>query len=353
MLRAALFGESDADAAIAAWLEAHPDAPRIDRQLLYDRLCSDDGVRSAHAAAAKACAAATALGADDAQDAASSARLSEVPPIRTIGSTRVPLLVNGLGSRDAVVTVNGTSARWIMDTGAEISVVSTSLAKRIGVRLLDGKIAVGSTTGEVQGGLGVIDLLRIGDAAVENVPVLVLPDAQLKIGDLPQIEAILGLPVFVAFRRAAWLDGGTTLALGELAPPAAKDTARLYWHEEGIGIPVSTARGTRGAHLDTGANASYLRAPAHALLDPATEASGSVHAGKVGGAGGVIDTKQKVYPRIAFTVAGVPMTLTQVSIEEESQEGAARLGDDVVRALSSLVLDFEHMRVGATALASH
>lgn len=350
MVRAAQFGEPGADGAIIAWLTSHPDAAERDRQQLEHRLCSDFEVRSAHAAAAKACAAAVALGADDRQDAANSAALAAVPPMRAIGSTRVPLTPNALGSRDALVAARGVSAPWIVDTGAEISVVSQSLAGRMGVRVLAAAIDAGSTTGDVHGSLGVIDLLRVGDAAIENVPVLVLPDSQLKIGGLPQIQGILGLPVLVAFRRAAWLDGGRMLALGEQAPVAPDASPRPYWHEEGLGIPVSTSRGILGAHLDTGANASFLRRPAHALLDPATEASAREHRGKMGGAGGVVDTREMVYPRLQLAVAGVPVTLADISIDETSDSGAARLGDDLVRQLARLVLDFEHMKVFAEPL---
>ncbi len=350
LVDAARFGEPGADARISAWLAAHPAAPRDDRKRLLHRLCGDYEIATAHAAAAAACAAAVALGADDKDGAEHSAKLRDTPPIHAIGSARAPLAPNKLGSWDAMVTVNGITAPWIADTGAEITVVSQSLARRIGVRMLEGKVQVGSSTGAVEGSLGVIDLLRIGEASVENTPVLVLPDAQLKIGPLPQIQAILGLPVYRAFRRAAWLDGGKTLALGDAAPTVPPDSPRLYWHAQGLGAPIATARGTRGALLDTGANDTALRSPIHDLLDPATEASATEHRAQVGGAAGVMTVKTMVYPRIALTVAGAPMNLTGVSVDNESQEGAARIGDDVVSRLSALVLDFEHMRVTATPL---
>ncbi len=349
MLRAARFGEPGADAAIARWLDAHPDAAKADRARLAHRLCGDYGVLSMSAAAAGACAASTAAGADDAQDADTWAVLEDEPGLRAIGSARVPLVRNALGSRSATVTVNGIDAPWFMDTGAEITVVSQSLAERIGVRML-GKADVGSATGDVHGGLGMIDLLRIGDAAVENVPVFVLPDAQLTIAEFPTIPAILGLPVFVAFRRAAWLDGGAMLALGEAAPRdagATGKTARLYWHEEGIGVPISTPRGILGAHLDTGANTTNLRAPAHALLDPETEASAVTRDAKIGGAGGVVSVRRSAYPELALAVAGAPVMLAKVAMDDGSDESAARLGDDIVAQLDALILDFERMQVTA------
>ncbi|HEY2780434.1 MAG TPA: retropepsin-like aspartic protease [Steroidobacteraceae bacterium] len=347
LIRAAQMGEAGADANIEKWLGSHAKATNAQQRALYHRLCGDFSVHGDYASGAAACSKAAALGADDEQSAANNRKLRNTPSIRAIGSARIVLTPNGLGSRDAVIKVNGTSTPWLVDTGAQIAVVTQSLATEVGVRQLQGQITVGTTTAPVQGGLGVIDLMWIGDAALENVPVLVLPDAQLKIADLPQIRAIFGLPELVAFRRAEWLDKGKTLALGEEAEKVPAGSLQMYWHKEGIGIPVSTELGTRGAHLDTGANDSYLRAPAHALLGPAVEATAEEHKGRVGGAGGVVETKEKVYPSLDLTVAGVPLNFKKISMNEQDQEGVARLGDDVIQQLSVLVLDFERMRIEA------
>ncbi|HEX3603450.1 MAG TPA: retropepsin-like aspartic protease [Steroidobacteraceae bacterium] len=347
MIRAAQLGEAGADAGIEKWLGSHPKATNVQQRALYQRLCADFTIHGDYAPGAAACGKATALGADDDQSAANNRKLRNTPAIRAIGSGRISLTPNGLGSRDALIKVNGTSAPWLVDTGAQIAVVTQSLATEIGVRRLQGQITVGSTTAPVQGGLGIIDVLWIGGAALENVPVLVLPDAQLKIANLPQIRAIFGLPELVAFRRVEWLDKGKTLALGDEAEKVAAASPQVYWHKEGIGIPVSTDLGTRGAHLDTGANDSYLRAPAHVLLGPAVEATAEVHKGRVGGAGGVVETNEKVYPTLGLTVAGIPLNFKKISINEQDHEGVARLGDDVIQQLTVLVLDFEHMRIEA------
>lgn len=347
LIQAAEFGSPGADAAIEAWLRTHQHEKPVVQVRLYRRLCADRNVHGDYAAATLACSKAVALGADEAQTLANNKKLRNTPALRAIGSAKVELTPNRLGSRDASVTVNGVSAPWLVDTGAQITVVSQSLADRIKVRTFEGGINVGSTTATVHGGLGMIDVLRLGPAAVENVPVLVLPDAQLKIGDLPQIQAILGLPVMVAFRRVEWVNAGHTWLLGDEAQSAPAGSPRLYWHEEGVGIPVSTARGMRGAHLDTGANESYLRAPAHALIEPADEAAAVTHKGRRGGAGGVVDTEEKEYPALNLNVAGAPLAFKNMSINEQDHQGAARLGDDVIRQLSMLILDFEHMRVAA------
>lgn len=354
LLRASQFGEPGADAAIQRWLAANPDAAKGDRAQMWHRLCSDDGVRGWYEAALAACSAEATVApkgeADD--DIAMAKALQGLPPVRAIGSAKVPLVANKLGSRSASVTVNGFALPWFIDSGAEVSVVSQSVADRIAVRMLPGSVQVGTTTAPVKGQMGVIDTLTIGGATVENLPVLVLPDAQLTIADLPTIPAILGLPALVAFERVAWLDGGQALALGDAAPAVPADAPRLYWHEEGVGVPISTARGTRGAHLDTGANASYLRGLGRALLTRAQQRSAVAHDRRIGGAGGIVKSRQKVVAKLTLKLAGAPVTLTDVSIADQDKESAARIGDDAIAQLASLTLDFETMRVAAVPLGS-
>lgn len=354
MLRASQFGEPGADAAIERWLAAHPGAAKEDRAQLWHRLCGDYGVRGWYAADLKACTAEAAVApkGEDADDIAMARTLHALPPVRAIGSAKVPLVPNKLGSRSVTIEVNGFASPWFVDSGAEVSVVSQSVADRIKVRMLPGKVQVGTTTAPVGGRMGVVDVLHIGGATVENLPVLVLPDAQLTIAGLPTIPAILGLPALVAFHRVAWLDGASELALGNAAPAPPAGSPRLYWHEEGVGVPISTARGTRGAHLDTGANASYLRAPGHALLSRAEERSARVHDRRIGGAGGVVQARQKVLPVLRLRIAGAPVVLRDVSIVEPDHQGAARIGDDVVAQLDELTLDFDTMRVAARAAKS-
>jgi hypothetical protein len=348
MARAGQFGEPGADARIERWLVTHSTAPRADRLRLAHRLCEDYGAMNWAGSRAKACSLERSLDPGGKEDIGTALLLRDQPPLRARGSARVPLTLNGVGSRSATVTAGGVSALWFVDSGAQISVVSQSLATRIGVRMLDGKVEVGTTTAPVHGGVGIVDVLRIGDATVENVPVLVLPDAQLTIANLPPIPAILGLPAMVAFRRVAWLDHGKTLALGDMAPTAPADAPKIYWHEDGVGIPLSGVTSVRGAHFDSGANVSYLYAAGHALLDGAGEASAVERTVRTGGAGGVIERKRKEYPQLSFAIGGAPIVLKHVAIHEEDVEGAARLGDDVLAQLSVLALDFDAMKAITT-----
>jgi predicted aspartyl protease len=342
LVRDAEFGLPGADGALGRWLDGHPEGPAADRRLGQHVLCNIYGARTLNLLRAQACAAERAAGGTD-EDLAVSAALRDVPPVRAIGSTSVKLTKNFWGVTSASVTVNGIALPWFVDTGAEISVLSKSAADRVHPRYLGRSISSATSTADVKGELAVIDVLRIGDAWAENVPVLVLPDSNLSIGGGPLIQAILGLQVFNAFRRMAWLDHGTILALGETAPPVTNPKYRLYWHEDGVGLPLATAAGTMGAHFDSGANRTDLRPPFVPLLSRAEQAAAVERELRTGGAGGIVTRREKHFPSVSVTIGGTPLTLQNVAVDSRTDADAARVGMDTVFPTRLFVLDFEHM----------
>ena len=334
--------------ALEAWLKANPTAPVEQRKAAYRRLCADYDVHSQTDAAVIACSAGLKLDPDLHGDLAIVEALKGAPALKATGSTRVPLTWNPEGSQSVDVTAGGVTSPWIFDTGAQITTVTVSVAKAMGARMAKGSFTVGSTTADVQGGIGLIPCLTIGSAAIENVPVLVLPDAQLTIGGLPTIPGILGLPVMTAFKRVAWLDGGATLALGDAAPTVPAGAPKLYWHQEGLGLAIKTPLGEQGAHLDTGANRTDLRQPGLALFSEAERAKVFVKTAKTGGAGGIVERQEQHFPSVAFSMAGVPIQLTDISVNPANQDGAGRIGMDAILQMDTFVLDLEHLRVSAT-----
>lgn len=348
-LRDAAFGVPGADRSFENWLAAHPKLPVDLRRQGYDQLCRDYGNLGWNRIRLGVCTEYARL--ERPQPSDGDQRMAQVfadqPPLRAIGSTRIPLKWNSFGCESIAVTANGVTSSWFVDTGAEITVLTQSLAERMGVRPVGASIRVGTTTSDVNGRPGIIDRLRIGSAYVENVPVLILPDAQLKPGSMPQIDGILGLQVLIAFRRVAWVDNASQLALGEAAPRTGPDARRIYWDDEGVGIPVGTARGTRGAFLDTGANATDWRQAGISLLDPKLVAAASERTMHIGGAGGVVEAKQRELRNLRFDFGGVPVQLGKVSLVGSDKATAAKIGMDVVKQFKTLVLDFEQMRMDA------
>jgi|GEM_PF-1453813 len=345
-------GGAAEDAAIETWLQAHPDTPVPARAMLLHRLCIDYGVLAGGEKRVAACANANKLAPDgeDASDEKIAEAFRTIPPIHAQGAATVPTIANPLGSKSAEVTVNGVTLPWIMDTGAEMSVVTETTAAKLGVRVLPGSSDVGtSTTNRVTGKMGLIDKAVIGGATVENLPVLILPDAMLQFSKDFTVPAIFGLPAFAALGRVAWLDGGAKLALGRDAPLPKGKTVRAYWHEDGLGIPIATPLGTAGAQFDSGANSTDLRKSGLVLLTKDQIASATERDSTVGGAGGFVTTKVRVLPRLDYTIDGVPLIALKPSIEDRDGS-AGRIGSDMIVQLKMLTIDFATMTLQAVPL---
>lgn len=104
------------------------------------------------------------------------------------------------------VQVNGAQATAVLDSGAVMTILSESMAKRAGVRSL------GEFRGEFLGLLGepipvrfgMIDSLQLGDLTVRNVPVAVMHDSQLDFvvynREPFRMELLLGANLLKEFR---------------------------------------------------------------------------------------------------------------------------------------------------------
>jgi len=343
LIRDALFGAPGAAAMLARWLDEHPDAAPDQRRMGFGVLCNVYGAYAWHSLRATACAGAPRVEGDD--DEAVARALATTPPVRAAGTTRVVLHWNALGVQEILAAAGGVDLPWLVDTGAEISVLSQSAADRLKPHYVEGTFSVGTTTEPVVGRIAVIDMVRIGTATVENVPVLVLPDAQLAVGGGKVLPAILGLQVLNAFHRVAWVDHAKYLILGESAPRTRGSIYRLYWHDDGAGVPIETRLGVQGAFLDTGANSSLLRPSGLALVSPAERASAVQKKVHIGGAGGMVARTEAEYPSLSFSIAGADVRLKKVSMDLRDDQGAARLGMDMVAQFDLFLLDFETMRI--------
>ncbi|HET6990317.1 MAG TPA: retropepsin-like aspartic protease, partial [Bacteroidia bacterium] len=98
------------------------------------------------------------------------------------------------------VSMNNETGNFILDTGANLSTLSESEAKKMGVKILDVNFDVTSSSrSAVQSKLGVANKLEIGNVIFRNVVFIVLPDKSLSfLGGIYKIKGIIGLPVIAA-----------------------------------------------------------------------------------------------------------------------------------------------------------
>jgi clan AA aspartic protease (TIGR02281 family) len=105
---------------------------------------------------------------------------------------------------DLPIEINGTKSWWMFDTGANLTTISMSTAKRLGLKLIDShaRTQSGATGKELALRGVVIPEMKVGTAVIHNCPATVLEDKALDINlgknGHYQIDAMLGYPEMAA-----------------------------------------------------------------------------------------------------------------------------------------------------------
>ncbi len=266
------------------------------------------------------------------------------------GPTRLKTERNPLGSTNTELTVNGVREEWLLDTGANLSVVTRSFARRLGLKFLPGMAQTGSGITGIENPLQValLPTLQMGGATLHNVVVMVLDDANLKVEfgkEEYQIKGIIGYPVFQALETVTFLRSGEFEAGNNTRNGLSG--ARMYMklltpviecNIEGKNLPFS---------FDTGASGTDLSVR---YYDRFRGESKGWRKGKTKnfGAGGVVERTIYFQPQLNLGIGAKTVTLDRVSIFP-SPTGAGiddlygNLGQDVVAKFESFTLDFSTM----------
>jgi predicted aspartyl protease len=288
---------------------------------------------------------------DARNDAALTRLLRDVPPqtMEWVGPVRLPTSRNPIGSLGSAITIDGVSEQWLLDTGANQSVVSRSYARRLGLVPLDGVAQVGSATTGVLNSLqaAVIPQLPLGGATAHNVIVLILDDASLRIGTGPdayQIHAALGYPVLKGLGRVTFTRDGEFLAGqtngGTVSVPMFMRglTPAIECEVEGQRLPFT---------FDTGASSSDFSVRYYERF-----ARGATHwrrrTTERYGAGGTVKQEVFIQPAVNMKIGDASLVLRNIEIVPARTNSGldllfGNLGQDFVAAFKSFTLDFVNM----------
>jgi predicted aspartyl protease len=297
--------------------------------------------------------------ADPDKDAASVAQTHGVAaplagtPAQTVASRdphTIPWLRDKAGLTRVDAAINGTTQQTVLDTGANLSVLSASAAKRLGVRLLDGSSSVASgSRNDVATRMGIADRVELAGVTLHDVVFLVLDDEQLAV-PIPgyRIDAIIGFPVLRALGRMRF---GADHVFAVETPGNGKDKAGGNLRAVGNNLFVAFRLGDMpvALQLDTGAPRSMLGA-AFAARHPAMTKGLKAQTQRTAGAGGTTAMPVVTWKKIPVAIADERMTLPALTIATASSpdvdnETLGILGGDILGAFASYTIDFGSMRV--------
>ncbi len=282
--------------------------------------------------------------------AALAGALSSAPPqaVTSYVPTAVRSAKDKVGLRRAAVTVNGRVQDAVLDTGAGLSVVSRTIAERLGLRLLAGSATIDSSTRDgVPTRIGVADSVEFAGLSLRDVAFLVMDDGQLEF-PVPggySIGAIIGFPVLRELGRIRFERDGRVVPEPQVPVAPTPDNLRVVGSALYVDVLVEDV--ATALHLDTGAPASFLTtrfAGRHArLVDGLAH-----HEEKLAGAGGARTRRSARMPSAILSIAGRRATLADLSVVVDDGPDAEApnfgvLGDDVLDQFDHWTIDFRSM----------
>mgnify|MGYP004704243999 FL=1 len=249
--------------------------------------------------------------------------LAGVKPMRVVREMpgSLPITDEKAGMIRVPVRIGDHTLGAMVDTGANMSAITTSVAERLGIQMLDQSASISSATERtVATRVGIAKRLQIGNVALENVVFIVLPDSKLSLPPSYRISAIIGLPVLMALGRLEIVNSGTPrLLYGISRVKTANDTeARpnilLSGLEPLVLVHVPGADNPLRMTLDTGSDRTYFTR--NAMRDaPSLFAHAEHYVWHVGSAGKVATERRDLrLPETPFTIGGRRIVLKNVIV---------------------------------------
>ncbi len=274
--------------------------------------------------------------------------LKAIPPqkMNITADVTIPIRRNQFNHVMMPVRGNGTSEDFVFDSGAMLSTISESCARRLGIRVMDAVLNVGNSTGStVQSKVGVADSLRIGDLLVENIAFLVLPDVMLSFPQVGYvIHGIIGFPVMYQMKEVTICkDKSMTVA----ARPAKRNSHNLFLDGLSPFVRCEAAGDTVFFHMDMGANTTEFSEKYFATHKDDITKNARLKKVKRGGAGGIVEEEVYELDNVLLKIGGRELTLPTATVltNKLSYLGGSdgTLGQDVLMHFNKLVLNFENM----------
>lgn len=262
----------------------------------------------------------------------------------------VPLYPNGAGNPMVEVQVNGETFRFWLDTGAGVSVISSKVAEKTGVKPLESEeVLVGSSTHqEVPIFPAYLDTLAWGGLTVYNHPCSIMDkeDLTFRLLGIPliKIDGIIGWPLIKYLDLEIDMPGEQLTVRQSIEQGGS--SGNFSWFMQPF-FRLETETGCQlNLQLDTGSGTTFFHPTGYAKLNQDPEKSSAL---LVGGAGGTQKMRADELENLHFYLGDhvVDMAyadgMSQIVEPDEIFRFDGVLGQDVLR-YGKLRLDFPNRK---------
>ena len=247
------------------------------------------------------------------------------------------------------VMVNGVKQKFWIDTGAEMTVLASDIARKCAVTEFKDDIAELGTSTDimVESWPGVINELRIGELTIENHPTFIIGKKDLefklfKLIKIIKIDGILGWNAIMNMHiEIDYKNGLTTIK----RPETVFNPNRNFHF---MSIPFLSLTDTLGTpfnfYFDTGANSTKLFRPGLLKVDTSNATTKSAI---IGGAGGTQKIKQIVLPAVSLILGNNRLNFGRMDAHGDGKKDFfyydGVIGSDIAK-YGTLILDFQNGR---------
>lgn len=244
----------------------------------------------------------------------------------------------------AIITTEKDTIPFVFDTGANLSTVSESIAKKMHMKNIPVDIEVGTMTGEnVLAHLAICPILKLGNVEIRNVVFLVLKDSDLKFDQIDyHINGILGFPIIEGLREIQITNDNYFII------PNKKTKSIQYSNMVLDGLtPLISIEG-RSYSFDTGASRTILYQAYYADKQKEIDNHYTATKLKFAGAAGAKEFDGYIINPI-FNAFNKEIELKDVQLmkskinEKETLYG--NIGQDFIKQFSKMTLNFDQMFV--------
>jgi len=248
------------------------------------------------------------------------------------------------------VPVEANNQRIVLglDTGANISLLAESIARKLGVRFLDASVTIGSITSiSIRAKLGVLSEMRIGNAVVRNAIFLIMDDRTLTFPDGSMIKGVIGFPVIAGFREITFNSDGTVFiprrAQAKSGPNMCLDASNILFRGEYANTDFTFV-------LDTGAARSILYLPFLEAFEKEVKAKYSLRAEKFTGVGGSEEVPAYIVKEFSVKFSGKPAQLPEIrlltkALTDNGKFYYGNIGQDLIKRFRKMTLHFAPMKI--------
>ncbi len=237
---------------------------------------------------------------------------------------------------------------FLFDTGAELSVISKTMANKLGLKLIKAKVNVESSTGQKTEGAhyAIADSLYIGDVLLTNVVFLVMPLFSIPELDF-QLHGVIGSPQIMQLGECKIRKNGSMLLSNN---KTAKSKNIFFSSLDGLYPVVQVINDTNRLSLvfDSGANKCNLSVNYYNRFKEMIESKGKISEVSESGVAGSMKKKSYKLFDFNFKIKNQANTMSEINVLTEQEDDFGfdgTIGQDMLLKYDEVTVNLNKMYI--------